>query len=63
MEFLVVTALNHNERKLMKVTAGFSIPNAQALLQLDKILMFIGGSDTIVTFAHNNYIYLLTIVS
>jgi len=29
----------------MKVTASFSTPNAQALLQLDKILMFISGSD------------------
>jgi hypothetical protein len=29
----------------MKVTASFSTPNVQALLQLDKILMFISGSD------------------
>ena len=47
----------------MKATAGFSIPNVQALLQLDKILMRISGSDTTVTFARNNYIYLLTTVS
>jgi hypothetical protein len=29
----------------MKVTASFSTPNVQVLLQLDKILMFISGSD------------------
>jgi hypothetical protein len=29
----------------MKVTASFSIPNVQALLHLDKILMFICASD------------------
>jgi len=29
----------------MEVTASFSTPNVQALLQLDKILMFISTSD------------------
>ena len=29
----------------MKVTVSFSTPNVQALLQADKILMFISGSD------------------
>jgi len=29
----------------MKVTVSFSTHNVQALLQLDKILMFISGSD------------------